>query len=70
MSDHQSGDPLLVERHDDGVVVLTLNVPERRNAMTEPLTAAWTETVASLQADPDLRAVVVHRRRHRLLRRR
>ncbi len=52
-------EPLLVERHDDGVVVLTLNVPERRNAMTEPLTAAWTSTIASLHDDADLRAVVV-----------
>jgi enoyl-CoA hydratase len=52
-------EPLLVDRHDDGVVVLTLNVPERRNAMTEPLTAAWTRAVGELQTDPDLRAVVV-----------
>ncbi len=54
-----SAQPLLVERHADGVVVLTLNAPERRNAMTEPLTAAWTETIADLREDPDLRAVVV-----------
>lgn len=51
--------PLLVERHDDGVVVLTLNVPERRNAMTEALTAAWTEVVAELRDDLTVRAVVV-----------
>jgi len=51
--------PLRVERHDDGVVVLTLAVPERRNAMTEALTAAWARTIAELQADRSVRAVVV-----------
>lgn len=52
-------EPLLVDRHDDGVVVLTLNEPDRRNAMTEPLTAAWHEQMQLLAQDPDLRAVVV-----------
>ena len=51
--------PLLVDRRDDGVVVLTLNVPERRNAMIAPLTEAWTEQVAALRADRDVRCVVV-----------
>jgi enoyl-CoA hydratase/carnithine racemase len=51
--------PLLVERVEDGVVLLTLNLPERRNAMTEALTAAWTETMAQLRDDSSVRAVVV-----------
>jgi enoyl-CoA hydratase len=54
-----SEEPLLVERRPDGVALLTLNVPERRNAMTEPLTAAWARTMTELRVDPDLRAVVV-----------
>ncbi|MFI6508448.1 enoyl-CoA hydratase/isomerase family protein [Streptosporangium sp. NPDC050855] len=52
-------DELLVERHDDGVVVLTLNAPDRRNAMTDGMTARWRETIAGLAADEDLRCVVV-----------
>lgn len=51
--------PLRVERRPSGVVVLTLALPELRNAMTSELTAAWTATVAELRADSSLRAVVV-----------
>jgi enoyl-CoA hydratase len=52
-------EPLQVERHDDGVVVLTLDQPDRRNAMTEALTQAWSAQMTALAADPSLRAVVV-----------
>jgi enoyl-CoA hydratase len=51
--------PLRVERRPDGVVVLTLALPERRNAMTAELTAAWTEAIAGLAGDRTVRAVVV-----------
>lgn len=51
--------PVRVERRDDGVVVLTLALPERRNAMTAELTAAWTDAVDSLRGDRGVRAVVV-----------
>lgn len=50
--------PLRVER-SDGLAVLTLALPERRNAMTEELTGAWAQTVAELAADRTLRVVVV-----------
>ncbi|MCA1823542.1 MAG: enoyl-CoA hydratase/isomerase family protein [Mycobacteriales bacterium] len=52
-------DVLLVDRSTDGVVRLTLNLPDRRNAMTAELTAAWGDTVAALRADADARCVVV-----------
>lgn len=52
-------EPLRVDRRDDGVVVLTLNQPDRRNAMTAALTAAWSSTVAALRGDRSVRAVVV-----------
>ena len=52
-------EPLLIDRHDDGVVVLTLNLPERRNAMTEELTAAWAQAVPALTGDDTVRCVVV-----------
>jgi enoyl-CoA hydratase len=51
-------EPLRVE-HRDGVTLLTLNVPERRNAMTAELTSAWTSAVAALRADDAVRCVVV-----------
>ncbi|SFO67517.1 MULTISPECIES: enoyl-CoA hydratase/isomerase family protein [Actinomadura] len=52
-------DALLVERRSDGVAVLTLNDPDRRNAMSDELTAAWKRTIAELRADTGLRCVVV-----------
>ncbi len=50
---------LRVERPSDGVVLLTLDNPGQRNAMSAPMTEAWTATIAELSADPDVRAVVV-----------
>jgi len=43
----------------DGVVLVTLDLPERRNAMTEQMTSSWGRVMAHLRTDPDLRAVVV-----------
>ena len=51
--------PLIVDRHGDGVVVLTLNLPAVRNAMTAELTSAWAEAVAMLAGDRSVRCVVV-----------
>ncbi|HMA46259.1 MAG TPA: enoyl-CoA hydratase-related protein [Frankiaceae bacterium] len=51
--------PLRVEHPAPGVAVLTLALPERRNAMTAELTAAWGEAIPALAADPRVRAVVV-----------
>jgi enoyl-CoA hydratase/carnithine racemase len=50
---------LLVESRADGVVVLTLNNPERRNAMSDPMTASWLEVIEELRHDAELRCVVV-----------
>ncbi len=50
---------LRVDRHEDGVVLLTLALPDKRNAMTTELTAEWGETVASLKGDRSGRCVVV-----------
>jgi enoyl-CoA hydratase/carnithine racemase len=51
--------PLRTDQVGDGVVLLTLDVPERRNAMTAELTAAWAEALPAVAADPRLRVVVV-----------
>ena len=54
-----SDQPLLIDRRDDGVVVLTLALPERRNAMTGELTSAFADAVAALRPDRSVRCVVV-----------
>ncbi|MBV9487239.1 MAG: enoyl-CoA hydratase/isomerase family protein [Frankiaceae bacterium] len=54
-----SAGPLRVDRRDDGVVVLTLAQPERRNAMTGELTDAWVAAIDSLKGDRSVRAVLV-----------
>jgi enoyl-CoA hydratase/carnithine racemase len=50
---------LLVDRRADGIVVLTLNDPDRRNAMSDTMTEVWGATIEDLRGDPDLRCVVV-----------
>jgi len=42
-----------------GVALVTLNLPQLRNAMTTELTAAWTTAMDEVAADRSLRAVVV-----------
>lgn len=43
-----------------GVLVLTLNRPERLNAMTAPMTAALSAALAAAEADAGVRAVLLH----------
>jgi enoyl-CoA hydratase len=50
---------LRVDRPEAGVAVLTLAVPERRNAMTEELTTAWGNAIRLLAGEESLRCVVV-----------
>jgi len=52
-------DVLRVQRQDGGVVVLVLDLPDVRNAMTEQLTAQWAAAVESLRRDRTVRCVVV-----------
>jgi enoyl-CoA hydratase len=49
---------VLVERHDEGVVLLTLNRPPM-NALSSALLGAISETADALAADESVRAVVV-----------
>ena len=55
MSDSQ----LRVDRPSEGVVLLTLDNPDQRNAMSAPMTEAWQRTVTELREDADVRCVVV-----------
>jgi enoyl-CoA hydratase len=50
---------VLVDRRDGGVVIVTLNEPDKRNAMSAAMTASWTQAMATLGADSSVRCVVV-----------
>jgi enoyl-CoA hydratase len=50
---------VLVERRDDGVAVVTLHDPERRNAMTPEMGDALRDTFLSLATDATLRVAVL-----------
>jgi len=50
---------LRLERPSDGVAVITLDNPDQRNAMSDPMTASWVSAVDELAADRSVRAVVV-----------
>jgi enoyl-CoA hydratase/carnithine racemase len=51
-------DELITQRHGS-VLVLRLNRPEARNALTPSLIIGLGEAVAAAEADPDIRAVVL-----------
>jgi enoyl-CoA hydratase/carnithine racemase len=50
---------VLVEQVAPGVVLLTLNQPSVRNAMTQEMTARWNEVMDELAQDRSVRAAVV-----------
>lgn len=51
-------DPVLTD-HADGVFVITLNRPERRNAWTVGMQAGYYEALAAAAADAEVRVIVV-----------
>ena len=50
---------LRVERPADGVALVTLDLPERRNMMSAAMTASWGRVMSALAVDRGVRAVVV-----------
>ena len=52
-------DKLLTEHHDSGVLILTLNRPDRLNAIDKELETAFVDALADATENPDVRAVVV-----------
>jgi enoyl-CoA hydratase/carnithine racemase len=50
--------PLLIER-DGGIVTLTLNRPEKRNALSEGLLDALEQAIAGIASDKEARVVVL-----------
>ncbi len=52
-------DHLRIQRMASGLVVVTLDYPDRRNAMSAPMTAAWGRLAEAIKGDPTVRSVVV-----------
>ena len=52
--------PVLVERREDRVAVLTLNRPDKLNALNAEMRQMLRETFDALAADDHVRAVVIH----------
>ncbi len=50
---------LRLERPSAGVVVLTLDNPDMRNAMSDEMTGSWVRAIDEIAADRSVRAVVV-----------
>src|SRR6478735_684268 len=48
-----------LERPADGVALLTLNAPEKRNAMTPELTRDFSLALAEVRGDAGVRALVI-----------
>jgi 2-(1,2-epoxy-1,2-dihydrophenyl)acetyl-CoA isomerase len=54
-----TGTTELLASLDDGVLTLTMNRPEARNAMTGPMTAALAEQLASAELDAAVKCIVL-----------
>ncbi len=63
----QSPSPALSRADQDGVAVLTLCRPEKRNPLSEALIAALTAELDAIAADKSIRAVIIRGGRSRVL---
>ena len=54
-----SSQPILLDKLESGVLLLTLNRPERLNALNSALTQALSAAVGRAAADPNCRAVLI-----------
>src|SRR5580765_6041940 len=54
-----TGTTELLASMDDGILTLTMNRPEARNAMTGPMTAALAEQLASAELDAAVKCIVL-----------
>jgi enoyl-CoA hydratase len=55
-----SDDVVLLERRDDGIAVLTLNRPDKLNALNEAVRQRLMERLDALATDPAVRVAVLH----------
>ncbi|BCB83786.1 crotonase/enoyl-CoA hydratase family protein [Phytohabitans suffuscus] len=54
-----NGDPQLVVTDRDGILLLEINRPAQRNAMTRDMARAIADALTRLDADPDLRVAIL-----------
>jgi 2-(1,2-epoxy-1,2-dihydrophenyl)acetyl-CoA isomerase len=59
MSDIETGTEDLKARVEENVLVLTMNRPERRNAMSGPMVAALADALADAEKDPEIGCIVL-----------
>src|SRR3954452_19181380 len=59
MADAPSMTHLRADYRPDGVVLVNLDLPDRRNAMSVEMTASWGEVMDRLRSDRSVRVVVV-----------
>jgi enoyl-CoA hydratase/carnithine racemase len=57
--DDEAADPLLVDRRDDGIVIVTINRPERMNALDRPTLARGRTLIRDILYDKTVRVLVV-----------
>ena len=50
---------ILIEKHENGVAVVTLNRPERLNAITGPMLDGFSKALIELDEDPAVRVIVI-----------
>ena len=50
---------MLTEAHDGATAILTLDYPERRNALAMPMRQRLVDALEAIEADRDLRAIVI-----------
>jgi len=55
----ETAESVLLRRREGAVEILTLNRPERRNALSNLLISTLADTVAELAADDAVRAIVL-----------
>lgn len=59
LHDHTERPHLRLDRPSEGVVVLTLDNPDQRNAMSDQMTTSWVDAIDELATDRSVRVVVV-----------
>jgi enoyl-CoA hydratase/carnithine racemase len=52
-------EPLVVERRDDGIIIVTINRPDRRNALDRPTLAAGRTLIRDIHYDRSARVLIV-----------
>lgn len=59
LSNHGMADGVLKKKLEDGVLLLTLNRPDKLNALTWELMSRLKETLEEASADPAVRVVIL-----------